>query len=80
MAAIVKVRKATWTQPDYKRGFQYDVFYESGRKVRYNWKQCLPTTVVMFLMDAECKTEYKESHIRNLGTVKWETFTAPKAE
>lgn len=79
MATIVKVRKATWTQPDYKRGFQYDVFYDSGRRVCYTWKQCLPVTVVNFLMrdDISCETEYKESHIRNLGTVKWETFTRP---
>lgn len=77
MAKIVKVRKATWTQHDYKRRFQYDVFYDSGRKVHYSDKQCLPITVVNFLMrdDIECETEYKEAFNKEIGTIKWERFT-----
>lgn len=76
MATIVKIRKATWTQKNGTRGFQYDVYYESGKKVRYNWQKCLPVTAVMFLMDNEttCVTEYK-GHAGLDLPVKWETWT-----
>lgn len=74
MANIVKIRKGTWTQPDYSRGWQYDVYYESGRRVRYNWQECLPKTVVEFLIsnDIKCETEYRD---HGGLPVKWETFT-----
>ena len=83
MAKIVKVRKATWTQRDYKRRFQYYVFYDSGMKVHYSDKQCLPITVVNFLMrdDIECETEYKGDSSRwVISPIKWERFTIKSDE
>lgn len=81
MAKIVKVRKATWAQ-NYESRFKYDVFYESGRQVSYNWRQCLPITVVDFLMrnDIDYKVEYKEAFNKGIGTIKWERFTIKNDE
>lgn len=49
-ALITKVTEIRWTQSNGKMGFQYNVLYESGRRVCWNWQKNLPLSVLDFIL------------------------------
>lgn len=66
---IDHVTKITWTQPDGKIGYCYHVYYARANRFplhkTFNFKQNLPNTVLMYVLDAdECKTEYTERNTK----------------
>lgn len=56
---IVKIRETRWTQPDGRMGYQYDVWYRSGRRIQYNFTQTLPMSVVNYLLSEDRRVDVK---------------------